>query len=390
MIHALYFGVFSIWGIFRKSCSFEDTDKLSHFAVLIPARNEESVIGNLVDSIKNSDYSGPLDIYVVVNHCSDDTAKIASERGAEVINCTDDSTKSKADVLRFAFSALADRRDIDAYVIFDADNVVDPAFFTEINKAFAKGAAAVQCRRTGKIVKNNWVSSCYEMYYAMQNAFFNHPRSSAGLSASINGTGWVVRKDIIDKQGFDYDTITEDFEMTLRYALDGRNIAYCPEAVVYDEFTKDLRVSIIQRVRWTFGMVQCLRKYGLTLLGKGLRGSWQCFDAAMVAFLPVVALLSLIGAALGYFVLPIPIGVIPFILFLIVSFWIGLGMGCLVAVLKSRSSLKHNYKGILAFPIFILTWVPILISCFFRRSVEWTPIKHTESISISERESAND
>lgn len=41
-------------------------------------------------------------------------------------------------------------------------------------------------------------------------------------------------------------------------------------------------------------------------------------------------------------------------------------------------------EGIIAFPVFILTWVPILISCFFRRSVEWTPIKHDQKVSIDD------
>ena len=65
----------------------------------------------------------------------------------------------------------------------------------------------------------------------MQNAYFNHPRNSAGLSASISGTGWVVRKDVIDRKGFDFNTITEDYEMTIGYAIDGDMIAYCPAAV---------------------------------------------------------------------------------------------------------------------------------------------------------------
>ena len=383
-IHTAYFSLFGLWGLFHKRQTYAESSEHKHFAVLIPARNEETVIGNLVDSIKSADYpAGLIDTYVLINHCTDRTDEIAAEHGAGVIDCPE-NTGSKADVLRFAFDELAGRDDIDTYVVFDADNVVDPAFFTEMNKALASGAPAVQCRRTGKSIRSTWVSSCYEMFYAMQNAYFNHPRNAAGISASINGTGWAVRKDVIARKGFDFHTITEDYEMTMRYAMDGDKIAYCPAALVYDEFTQNIRVSIRQRVRWTFGNIQCMKIFTGPLLRKALRGSRQCFDTAMLAILPVVMLLSIITSVLAYFVVRVPVSPLLFFTGIAVSFWIGMGLSCLIAVLKSGSSVRDNLKGMISFPIFILTWVPILISCFFRRSVEWTPIKHDQAITIEE------
>lgn len=386
--HAAYFTIFGVWGLFRKRHVYEEASRLRHFAVLIPARNEEAVIGNLIDSIEAADYpAGLIDTFVIVNHCTDNTGTIAKERGARVIDCTAD-TKSKADVLRFAFGLLADERDIDAYVVFDADNIVDPAFFSEINKALDTGAPAVQARRTGKSLKFNWIASCYEMYYAMQNAYFNHPRNAAGLSASVNGTGWAVIKEVIDRNGFDFDTITEDFEMTIQYAIDGNRVAYCSRAIVYDEFTHDFRVSIVQRLRWTFGMVQCMKKYELKLLGKAMRGSFQCFDAAMLDILPLVMLLSLLSSVMAYYIVGMPVNFAVYFLVLIVTFWTAMSASSLIAMIKSGSSIKRNIKGILMFPYFILSWVPILISCFFRRKVEWTPIKHDQSVSIEDEKKA--
>lgn len=386
--HAAYFTVFGIWGLFRKRHLYPEASRLRHFAVLIPARNEETVIGSLIDSIEAADYpAGLLDTYVVVNHCTDNTGSIAKERGSQVIECTAD-TKSKADVLRFAFGLLADDKDIDAYIIFDADNIVDPAFFTEVNKALDTGVPAVQGRRAGKNLRSNWTEACYEMYYAMQNAYFNHPRNSAGLSASVNGTGWAVAKEVIDRSGFNFDTITEDFEMTIQYAIDGYRVAYCSKALVYDEFTRDFRVSLVQRLRWTFGMVQCMKKYERELLGKALRGSFSCFDAAMLDILPLVMLLSVITSVMAYFLLMTSVNILLYFLTLIVTFWAGLSLSSLVAMIKSGSNIKKNAKGILAFPFFILSWAPILISCFFRRNVEWTPIKHDLSVSIVDEEKA--
>ena len=58
------------------------------------------------------------------------------------------------------------------------------------------------------------------------------------------------------------------------------------------------------------------------------------------------------------------------------AFWAGTAISALAAVIKSGSSVRENITGILTYAFFILTWVPILVSCFFRRKVEWTPIKH--------------
>ena len=392
MIHSLYFGLYGLWGLFFDDRIFEDTDKRAHFAVMIPARNEEIVIGDLVDSIRGADYpSSLIDIYVVANNCTDNTAGIASERGATVIYCTEPAN-SKADALRFAIDRLKDDVSIDAYVVFDADNIVDPAFFTELNKALVSGAPAVQCRRTGKNLRSTWVSACYETYYAMQNTFFNHPRNAAGLSAAINGTGWAVRKDILDENGFEFYTITEDLEMTLDYAIKGIHIAYCRAAVVYDEFTCDIRTSMRQRVRWTFGMEQNLKRYQLTLFKKCLH-SRQCFDAAMLNIIPQVMMMSIvfsiIASILAFFTLEVTVSFLTFIAAPALGIWICTGLLSLVALIRSGSNVKDNIKGIISFPLFIMTWIPILISCQFRHDVKWTPIEHTQSVSISERKKGN-
>ena len=104
----------------------------------------------------------------------------------------------------------------------------------------------------------------------------------------------------------------------------------------------------------------------------------------LVDILPLVMLLSIITSLLAYFVMQVPVNPVVFFLGVALSFWIGMSISCFVAMLKSGSSIRDNIKGIIAFPVFILTWAPILVSCFFRRSVEWTPIKHDKSISIDE------
>ena len=384
LLHTAYFALFALAGLFRSTRIYGDTDALRHFAVLIAARNEEAVIGNLVSSIKAADYPADLlDVYVIVNNTTDDTAGAAASAGAAVMQCTV-PVKSKAEVLDFAFDRLKSRDDIDTYVVFDADNVVDPGFFREINKAFASGARAAQCKRTGKNTGSTWVSACYEIYYSMQNAFFNHPRNAAGLTAAVNGTGWAIDKDIIDEYGFGMMTIAEDHEFTVWCAMNDIQIAYCSKALTYDEYTVGIKASLRQRLRWSFGMLQIFRKYEWPVVKASLRGSRRCFDMAMLNLLPIITLVSIFTTVLAYVFVDIPMAFVPFILGLIAASWVGSSAGALVSVMKSGCSVKDNIKGIIAFPAFIVTWAPLIISCFFRRDMVWAPIKHDQSVSIDD------
>uniref|UniRef100_UPI003FF0909D glycosyltransferase n=1 Tax=Candidatus Merdicola sp. TaxID=3085652 RepID=UPI003FF0909D len=64
-------------------------DKNHKFMAIIPAHNEEAVVGNLVESLKNQDYPKDLyDFYVIADNCTDNTAKIAREKGAIAVSYT--------------------------------------------------------------------------------------------------------------------------------------------------------------------------------------------------------------------------------------------------------------------------------------------------------------
>ena len=378
LLYGLYFGVFAVIGLPLKAVEFPETEERKHFAVLIPARNEEAVIGDLVDSLKAMDYpKDRYEIYVIVNHCTDKTEEAARAHGARILDCRED-TKSKGEVLDYAFRTLKDHQEIDAYVVFDADNVVDPAFLTEMNKAIMTAPAA-QSFRIGKNAEASWVADCYEVYYASQDTFYNHPKTRIGRSASINGTGWAIRKEVIEQGSFVAKTITEDFEFTIQCALQDIPIAYCSKAITKDEYCEDLKTSMRQRFRWTFGFVQNLRIYEGKLFKKAFKGSAVCLDTAMVNLLlpsitlTIVAVLLGYAGACGFMSLPV------YILVQIAALWFGLSFSAFIAIAKTHRGVRRHWKGILANPLFIITWVPIMISCFFRRSLHWKPIEHGKS-----------
>ena len=97
---------------------------------IIPAHNEEAVVGNLVESLKRQNYDKELyDIYVIADNCTDNTAKIAKEAGAIVYERFNNTKKTKGYALDwFLQQKIEENASYDAFFVFDADNIVDPDF----------------------------------------------------------------------------------------------------------------------------------------------------------------------------------------------------------------------------------------------------------------------
>lgn len=362
--------------------------KYNNFAIIIAARNEENVIGELVKSLKKQNYPKEhYNTYVIVNNCTDNTSGVAKKAGANVIECTA-KVKSKGDVLKFTFNYFKDNKDIDAYVIFDADNLVHPDFLIKMNETINEGYTVAQGFRETKNVEDNWLSCSYAMLYYLQNYFLNKSRYNLGKSSFLNGTGFMVKKSVIDKHGFNPKTVTEDIEFTAMCALNGEKIAFVEEAITYDEQVNNLKVSLKQRKRWSYGTIQCLKAYFNELLKTGFKShSFECFDIILFyssivlhvifSFVPLLILI--------YDIINFKSINEYFIIYNIASIIIGYLFGVLFRMLlikKCNKSIINNIGGILLFDLFIITWLPVNVMCLFIKECKWDPIKHNRNVDI--------
>ena len=134
------------------------------------------------------------------------TEKEAKKYGANIINCKN-KINNKGDALKEAFDTLKDEK-TDAYIILDADNIVNKQFLYEMNKSLNSGYKAAKSKMDIKGNEKNWVSNSYAIYFYIQNILFNEARNNIGLSSAVNGTGLMIKKQIIDKYGFEVKTIT--------------------------------------------------------------------------------------------------------------------------------------------------------------------------------------
>ncbi len=105
LIYGFYFLIMAS-GVFRKKKCEIDNNKKNHFAILIAARNEETVIKNLINSLKKQNYpSNKYDVYVIVNNCTDNTLEVAKNAGAKITQCKQ-KVKSKGEALKYTFNKL--------------------------------------------------------------------------------------------------------------------------------------------------------------------------------------------------------------------------------------------------------------------------------------------
>ena len=392
-IYGMYFFVTGLFGFknYHKSmfAKFEPKNK---FAIIIPCRNEEKVIGDLIKSIKKSRYPEDLyEIYAVPNNCTDDTRGAALKAGAKVIDIKE-KVKVKADALSYTFNYLKDREDINAYIIFDADNLVHPNFLSKMNDALESGVQVGQCFRDSKNMSDNWLTGSYTLFYFIQNFFFNRARMNFSGSAAINGTGFMIRKDVV-KDGFHTHTLTEDSEFTGQCALRGIQVAFVEDAVTYDEHPQSFIASWKQRKRWTSGTYMCLRLYGSKLLKTFFKtGNIACFDMVMMYSAPLAMivgfLLSVVlvifhftGVELfDFFSYLYATGFVFFIIYYILNVLLNI-----FVVKYNHKSVKDILSGILLFSFFLATWIPINIICLFKKTNNWEEIKHDRNnIDIDE------
>ena len=100
----------AVLDVLKSRSKISTGDKKHTFAVIIPARNEEKVIANLLKSLKTQNYPKELyDVFVVANNCTDKTSEIALSHNVNVIE-GNENIKSKGDALKLAFTKLKDSK----------------------------------------------------------------------------------------------------------------------------------------------------------------------------------------------------------------------------------------------------------------------------------------
>lgn len=384
----------------KRPVKYKKAPQDKRYAFMIAARNEQAVIGNLIDSIMKQTYpAGLIDVYVCADNCTDDTALVAEKAGAIVYERFNTQQVGKGRALDFLFDKVREmcgEEYYDGYFIFDADNLLDKRYVAEMNKAFCAGNKIITSYRNSKNFGDNWISSGCGLWFLHEAKHLNNARMILGTSCAVSGTGFLVSNEIIRRNnGWKFFLLIEDIEFSIDSVLNGEKIAYCHAARYYDEQPVKFRASWNQRMRWTKGFMQVTRKYGKRLL-RGFFGTnaFSCYDMSMTIMPAVILTLFSVFVNVLTIVLSLITGTEPLAVLwsavesILNSYAMMFAVGTTACITEWKEIRCPAWKKILScftFPLFMFTYIPIAVVALFKK-VEWTPIEHKVSSSISDME----
>ena len=368
------------------------TNKKHKFMAIIPAHNEEAVVSNLIESLKHQTYDKELyDIYVIADNCTDNTAKVAREAGAIVLERYDPDHKTKGFALQwFLKQKIEENADYDAFFVFDADNIVDKNFIVNMNKKLCQGEEVVQGYRDIKNPTDNWITAGYALFYWTMHRLYHLARYNVGLSPLLNGTGFMVKFDVVKPNGWETETLTEDIEFSLKSIIQGRKLGWATDAIVYDEQPTSFKHSGSQRSRWTVGHMQCVKRYTGELFNAVKKHKTVMnFDGFLYMIGTTPMLILTMALMIINFVLYSAQEMTNFELiinvlnYLVPTLFLPIGTAILAMILDKKP-IKPMIKGLIFYPIFMGSWVVINIKCLFKRETKWEKINHVRDIKIAE------
>ena len=388
IIFALYLVSFLLLylEISAKGAPFELVPRsaINNFCILIPARNESRVIRNILESIKNQ--STPVlmqNVIIIVAEQSDPTITIAKEYGASVYVRKNNHQNTKGYAIKEVIDYLFSNNIFyDLYFIFDADNKLDPNYISYMLEDYKKGYDIAFGYRRSSNINENKVSACSGLTFTMINTLINESRMKDNQVLILSGTGYFISGDLMRKWGtFPFNSLTEDYELTLYATLHKYKTSYNKNAIFYDEQPSSMNVSMTQRTRWCKGYLETRKEYKLKLK-KNLKDKTYLAEYLGITpflimifttiFLLLVELISFIFREkhmLHLFMFFVLVIIIYLILMIITSYMLKKDNNML-GLDKKTKSLVMQYN-----PIFLASYIKCIFEARFGK-VDWEVIEH--------------
>ncbi len=270
--------------------------------ILIPAHNEKLTIERTLHSVlEAAAKSHDIEVNVIADNCSDNTADIARSTSANVLERTNKHLRGKGAALQWAMEKLADKH-YDFTMIIDADSIVSDGFFQELRLAL--GQANTQVVQTRYEAMANEHSSVKRLAMLGFNVLRGRGRVALGGSAGIMGNGFVLSKATLERVPFRANSIVEDLEYHMRLVESDITVRFCDSARIYGEMPTDDSASDVQSSRWEGGRLGVLKAAWLPLLKKSIHG------VPKKEFHALDALLDLMLLPIGYVVMVLLIGLL--------------------------------------------------------------------------------
>ena len=352
---------------------------LPFVSLLMPARNEASVIGASVAAARGLAYAGPdgtpaFELLVVDDGSADGTGDVARRTEGRatltVVRREDGGARTKGAVLAFAMPYVRGQ----VVGVIDADTILERSFLERAMRAWRRdeSAAALQVERLPRN-SSSWLTRAQAEEQVMDMAS-QCGRWATDGTAELRGNGMFVRRDALDSVGgWSDDALTEDLELSTRLSSAGHHITLAPEATVHEEAVEGLAALWRQRMRWAEGSLRRLLEHGPGLLaGSQPLGRKLDFLAFAGEFLVPPLFVAAVIASILTIPMPSPADwTVP------VSLFIGYGLGSFLLGLAGLAAVGE--RGLPLFgraargALFLSHWLVVVPAALLRIALGGAP-----------------
>jgi 1,2-diacylglycerol 3-beta-glucosyltransferase len=295
-----YLALLTLLAFVMRNRSIPSGPAHRRFAIVVPAHNEQGVVGDTLGSLRSIEY--PADrftIVVIADNCTDGTAEEARRAGARVMVRTNPTHRGKGYALRWCFDALlAEEPGHDAFVVIDADTVVEKNLLKTFDAHLETGANVVQCADLVRPAPGAWSAEMTRLGFMLYNYVRPLGRTAFDGSAGLKGNGMCFRREVFERYPWNAFTRAEDLEYGLQLLLRGIPARFAPESTILATMPTHAANAESQRARWEGGRLPLIRNYSGRLL---LRAVTHFSLSSLDAFLELVtpALVNMIAVALA-------------------------------------------------------------------------------------------
>lgn len=378
------------------------------YCILIPARNEDKVIKNILNSLKKQTYNKDLfTVWVIIESKDDPTFRIVKEMGYNVFireNLKYRQTKGFAlqECMKHINDIHADN--FDSYMIFDADNVLEPEYIDKMNDLKNQGNMVGFGYRNFTNANKNFFTECSALLFSMMNSAISKGRSIIFKKILLSGTGYFIDKIIIDNIGeWIFTGMTEDVQLTTYCTYHNIKMGYYDKAEYFDEEPEHFKDMHKQHLRWIWGFFKSRKpfkkkepdyKSNGKAVSKLCKIEYNFTIIPVIAYLVLVIIVFLIDAGLMFSSIYFDITktgwlfwhtLIPFSSFYFLFF-----ITALLTVINDNKrihlSFWHAFRAVFLYTFFFLDFISAFFDGLFhpRKIRTWFTIQHRGCISNKE------
>ena len=275
----------------------------------------------------------------------------------------------------------------EGYFVFDADNLAEPNYLTEINKVFSRGYDVVTSYRNASNYGESWRAGGQGMFFLRDSRVLNVARMKAGTNTYVMGTGFLFSAKLCrENGGWPFHLLTEDGEFTMDNVIKNVKTGYCNTAMFYDEQAIKRKVCWSQRLRWCKGGLQIFAKYKRELIRGIFSPRFLSFLDMMMSFNAAyfLSLSSILINVIADVIIIASGGADPLRLLITQTWMIAvvylmlLAFSLTLTISEWRYLRATAFKKILyafTFPVYLFSFVPAAFVAIFKK-VEWKQTAH--------------